>query len=128
MEFFFFFFLNFFSQGPNRRNRKFPAQKILLSAHLVHEKLFAHFWGIDFVSVLKTDLGQVFKNGPSKICGTTPLKHLKGHSMLEADHTPSDSLKTVFPKFYLIHCWILCPICSSKWQYLPDNASYIFLT
>ena len=37
---------------------------------------------------------QVFKNGPSKICG---------------DHIPSNFLKAVFHKFYLVHSWILCP-------------------
>ena len=125
--FFFFFFFNFFSQGPNRRNRKFPVKKILLSAHLVHEKLLI-FWE-SFLSLFWNQIwDKVFKNGPSKICGTMSLKHLKGYGLLEADHNPSDSLKTVFHKFYLIHSRILCSICSSKWQYLPDNARYIFLT
>ena len=41
-------------------------------------------------------MGQVFKIGPSKICGRQPLKNL---------------LKAVFRKCYLVHSWILCPIC-----------------
>ena len=39
---------------------------------------------------------KVFKSGPSKICGRQPLKNL---------------LKAVFRKCYLVHSWILCPIC-----------------
>ena len=27
------------------------------------------------------------KNGPNKICGRQPLKDLKGHGLLHADHT-----------------------------------------
>ena len=46
---------------------------------------------------------KVFKNGPSKICGRQPLKDLKGHGMLEAEHTPSNFLTAVFHKFYLVH-------------------------
>ena len=48
---------------------------------------------------------KVFKNGgPSKICGRQLLKNLK------EDHTPSNFLKVVFHKFYLIHSWIVCSI------------------
>ena len=53
---------------------------------------------------------KVFKNGPSEICGTQPLKNLKEYDLL----TYSNFLKTAFHKFYLIHSWILCPICPSK--------------
>ena len=38
---------------------------------------------------------KVFKTGPSGICGRQPLK---GYGLLEADHTPSKSLKAVFRK------------------------------
>ena len=48
--------------------------------------------------------------GPSKICGRQPLKNLKRWST-QADHSPSNFLKAVFHKFYLVHSWILCPIC-----------------
>ena len=37
-----------------------------------------------------------------------------------ADHIPSNFLKTVFHKFYLVHSWILCPIlcwtCVTRWD------------
>ena len=49
---------------------------------------------------------KVFNNGPNKICGRQPLKSLKGYGLLEADHkadhTPSNFLKAVFHKFYLV--------------------------
>ena len=32
---------------------------------------------------------QVFKNGPSKICGRQPLKNLKWYGLPKVDHTPS---------------------------------------
>ena len=35
-----------------------------------------------------------------------------------ADHTPSNFLKTVFHKFYLVHSWILCLIC---WMCIFDR-------
>ena len=41
---------------------------------------------------------KVFKNGPSKIRGRQPLKHLKG-----ADHILSNALKAVFHEFYWVH-------------------------
>ena len=40
--------------------------------------------------------GKIFRNGPSKFC------------MPKADHIPSNFLKAVFHKLYLIHSWILC--------------------
>ena len=46
---------------------------------------------------------KIFKNGPSKVCGRQPLKNLK---------CSSDFLKAVFHKFYLVHSWVFCPICS----------------
>ena len=52
---------------------------------------------------------KVFKNGPSKICGRWLVKNLKKYGLLEADHTPSNFLKTVFHKSYLVHSKILCP-------------------
>ena len=48
-------------------------------------------------------LGEVCKNRPSKICGKQPLKHLRGYNLSKAEHTPSDFLKAVFHKFYLVH-------------------------
>ena len=41
---------------------------------------------------------KVFKSGPSKVCGRQPLKNLKGYGLL-----PSNFLKAVFHKFYLVH-------------------------
>ena len=52
---------------------------------------------------------KVFKNWTSKICGRQPLKIVKGYRLLKADHTPSNFLKTVLHKFYLVYSWILCP-------------------
>ena len=49
---------------------------------------------------------KVFNNGPSKICGRKPLKHLKRYGLLIL----SNFLQAVFHKLYLVHSWILCPI------------------
>ena len=46
---------------------------------------------------------KVFKNGPSKICGRLSLENLKGY---EAGCIPSNFLKAVFHKFYLVHYWM----------------------
>ena len=51
---------------------------------------------------------KLFNNGPSKICGRQPLKNLKGHGVLKADHSLSNFLKTVFHIFYLVRSWLLC--------------------
>ena len=83
---------------------------------------------------------KVFKNGPSKICERQSLKSLKEYCLFKAYHTPSNFLKAVFHKFYLVHFWILCPnksaimlsikkfnlhqlILTNKWNLfkLPDN-------
>ena len=58
-------------------------------------------------------MGKVFKNGPSKTC-ERHLKNLTGYGPLEAYHTPSNFLKGVFYKFYLVHSWILCSICKTN--------------
>ena len=57
--------------------------------------------------------GKVFKNGPSKVCGKQPLKIWRGMVYLKQTLLPSKCLKAVFHKFYLVHSWILCPICPS---------------
>ena len=50
------------------------------------------------------NLGQSIQEyRPSKICGRQSLKLLKGYGLLQADHTPSNFLKAVFHKFYLVH-------------------------
>ena len=46
---------------------------------------------------------KVFKNGPSKICGRQPLKNMKGYGLLKVENTPSNFLKAVFHKLYLVH-------------------------
>ena len=53
-----------------------------------------------FKASIKCD--KVFQNGTSKICGRQPLKNFKGHGQLKADHTPSNFLKAVVHKFYLV--------------------------
>ena len=52
----------------------------------------------------------IFSPFLSKICGRQPLKNLKVYGLPQADHTPSNILKAVFHKFYLVHSLILCPI------------------
>ena len=53
-----------------------------------------------------------FENGPSKICGTQPLKNLKWPYH-----------KVVFHKFHVVHSWILYPtyevVRPGKSQYIP---------
>ena len=44
----------------------------------------------------------VFKSGPSKICGRQPL-NLDKYGLVQADHIPSNFLKAVSHKFYLVH-------------------------
>ena len=50
------------------------------------------------------------KSGLSKFCGRRPLKNLKRHGLLKQT-IPSNFLKAVVPKIYLVHPWILCPKC-----------------
>ena len=45
----------------------------------------------------------VFKNGPSKIWGRQPLEFRS-----DMVCNPSNFLKDVFHKFYLVHSWMLC--------------------
>ena len=46
---------------------------------------------------------QSIQEWTKKICGRQPLKNLKGYGMPKADHTPSDFLKAVFHKIFLVH-------------------------
>ena len=41
-----------------------------------------------------------------------------------ADHTTSNLLKAVFQKFYFVHSWILCPICSET--AFSDSVNWMF--
>ena len=61
---------------------------------------------------------KVFKNGPSKICGRLSLENLKGY---EAGCIPSNFLKAVFHKFYLVHYWILGLICWFTYSPLKET-------
>ena len=54
---------------------------------------------------------QEFNNGPSKTCGRQPLKDLKEYDLLKVEHTPSNFLKAVFHKFYLVHSGTPCIKC-----------------
>ena len=58
-------------------------------------------------------MGQVSKNGQSKICGRQPLKNLK-YGLSKQINITSGFLKAVFHKFHLVHSWILCPIYLSQ--------------
>ena len=85
----------------------------------IHEGFYANIWV------------KVFKNGPSKICGRQPLKNLKRYGLPKADHTPSNYLKAILNKFYLVHSWIPCHIfqrwtsTNFTWLYL-EHLSHIF--
>ena len=46
-----------------------------------------------------------------------------GRELPKADYTPSNFLKAVFHKFYLIHSWILCP--ERYWHCLKNNLQYV---
>ena len=46
---------------------------------------------------------KVFGSGPNKICGRQPLKNLKGYSLLKQTISPSNFLKAIFHRFYLVH-------------------------
>ena len=52
----------------------------------------------------------------TKCSRTDQVKFVKtAFKKIEADHTPSNFLKAVFRKFFLVHSWILCCIyCRSK--------------
>ena len=45
---------------------------------------------------------KVLKNGIRKICGRQFLKYLKRYGLPKADHIPSNFLKAVFHKVYLV--------------------------
>ena len=42
---------------------------------------------------------KVFKNGPGRICGSQPLKNLKGYRLLKQMISHSNFLKAAFHKF-----------------------------
>ena len=44
----------------------------------------------------------------------TTFKNFEGIWSAKADHIPSNFLKVVFHKYYLVHSWILCPIWSKR--------------
>ena len=68
---------------------------------MIHANSVSHWYQVraNWMSAYIWD--KAFKSGPSKICGRQPLKNLKG-----SDHIPSDFLKAVFHKCYLVHSWI----------------------
>ena len=56
---------------------------------------------VNFYGLLQSYIWvKVFKNGPSTICWTQPLKNLKWYGLPKA----------IIHKFYLVHSWILSPI------------------
>ena len=56
-----------------------------------------------------------------------PLKNLKGSALSLDHHTPSNFLKAVFHKFYLVHSLILCLIYCCKRNAKLVSDSYITL-
>ena len=70
---------------------------------------------------------KVFKSWLSKFCGGQPFKKFEGIWSAEAyHHIPSNFLKAVFHKIYLVHSWILCPIQSSTlpWVWRSRESSH----
>ena len=70
---------------------------------------------IDFF--VKSDYGNFAANDSHPhLCGLSygtkysRIDQVKFVKTALADHTPSNFLKAVFPKFYLVHLWLLCPI------------------
>ena len=61
---------------------------------------------------------EVFKSGPSKICGGQPLKSLKGYDLRKQIISSRPYLFKVFkgclPQILLVHSRILCPIFNSR--------------
>ena len=60
--------------------------------------------------ILLEYMGQVFKKGPSKICGRQPLKKFEVIWSAWADHITWNFLKTVFHKFYFVYSLIPWPV------------------
>ena len=58
-------------------------------------KVPPYWWKGAVFSFPADNWDNVFKNGPSKICGKQPLKKLKGYGL----HNPSNFLKAVFHRF-----------------------------
>ena len=71
-----------------------------LIMQIFHNNFHAYIWVKAWV-----------KNGPSKIGGRQPLKNLKWCGLLRQTIALHVFLKSVFRKFYLVHSWILSPIC-----------------
>ena len=80
---------------------------------------FTKFWYMfhspqlkwNFVSTIRNLIwDKVFKKEPSKICGIQPLKNLKEKVYFRQTIFPSNFLKAVLHKFYLVYSWILCSI------------------
>ena len=88
---------DFLKRFKNQKGTKFT-QNLKLN---VHKALRTHGHYGHLLSVL---WDKVFKVGTSKIYERQPLKNLKGCGL----H------KVVFHKFYLVHSWILCPLCTSN--------------
>ena len=71
---------------------KKPKQELIFTVPLqiVHLKIWSLY------------MGQVSKNGQSKICGRQPLKNLK-YGLSKQINITSGFLKAVFHKFHLVH-------------------------
>ena len=79
---------------------------------------------VNFYGLLQSYIWvKIFKNGPSTICWTQPLKNLKWYGLPKA----------IIHKFYLVHSWILCPICNAvvpcfvffSYHKVKENIKYI---
>ena len=91
------YLITFYSHGMRKYGMRTPYHLLLTIWFKMKRKTDLQTSWCQLISII---WDKVFKSGPSKICGRQTLKNLK----------PSNFLKTVFRKFYLVHSWILCPI------------------
>ena len=71
--------------------------------HIFHPCYHSKIMGHTLKNRQKYKWGQVFNNGPRKICGRRSSKSLKCGRPYH--------FKAVFRKFYLVYSWILCAKC-----------------
>ena len=70
-------------------------------------------WLCDYANVTVI-WDKLFKNGPRKNWGRQSLKKIEVIGSIKTDHINSNFLKTVFQKFFWIHCLILSLIYNFK--------------
>ena len=99
------YLITFYSHGMRKYGMRTPYRLLLTIWFKMKRKTDLQTSWCQLISII---WDKVFKSGPSKICGRQALNNLKGYGLCKADHTPSNFLKVVFHKFYLVHFRILC--------------------